>query len=182
VCVWAYVHKDAVCMLRGNIVVICVPQSTIQVVLKRKNDSFNANTMEILARGASPLPLLHSTIRTIKHHLHCFAPNLAMQWSVVCPCCLLSSCKQCCMFLMKFERVNRATNEVKQRSAGADLSSRCETCASTALRLVHCNMYRHRGKFNHTLSASQLLRGMLVAQNTNKPGTRTHTIISAPCS
>lgn len=74
------------------------------------------------------------------------------------------------MFLMEFDKINRVKNEVKQASSGGDLSSCCERCASTQLRLMHRKMYMHSGKLNRTLSASQLVDGMLVSGDAKSKG------------
>jgi len=164
-------RKDAVCVCGRNIVIIQLVQSTIQVVLKRKNDTFSSNTIEILARGAAPFPLLQYTMRTIKHHLHRFSPNLAMLWSAICPpCCMLSSCKQRCLFPMKFKKKRVGKLEMKKQASGLDLSSCCASCASTELHLVHCNMYMHRGISSRALSAAQVVGGMLVSEDANRKG------------
>jgi len=165
--------KNAICEYGRNLVFIRVAKGTIKVTLERKNDTFNANTIEILARGATPFELLCSTIRTIKHHLHRFAPNLAMLWSAVCPYCVLSSRNQCCKFPMKLCVKKIHTNsEVKKKISGLDLSRYCNKCARTELCLEHCDIYIHRGTPKRALSAHRLLHGVLISMDKPKKGKR----------
>ena len=166
-------HKGAICVLRKDIILIRTSEGTIKVVLKRESNSLNAaNTMEIICRGASPLRLMFTTIRTVIHHLHCFAPNLELLWSAVCPSCLLSSRKQHCTFPMKIEqkKMMKAKSESKKQTSGLDMSSCCERCARTELCLERYDTYMHIGAPNFALFASQLVDGMLVSDNKSKQG------------
>jgi len=159
-------HKDSTCVYFRNIILIRAGTGTIQVVFKRRNHSFQANALEILARGTSAVDLLRVTMRTILHHLHRFAPNLEMLWSAVCPCCMISSSTQHCLFPMTISRqMLDSVSEVKHKGSGDDISSRCRTCARTELCLNSSDKYVHRGIPNRALSAAQLLTGMMVSRD-----------------
>lgn len=165
-------HKGAESILGKNIVIIRVEKNMIKVALKRKSGTLKASSMEITARGPSPPRLLFSTTRTIMHHLHRFAPNLEMLWSAVCPCCMLSSRQQYCLFPMKVveKKLSAAKIESKQQTYGVDISSHCQRCARTELCLEHRNRYMHHGMPNIVLSANEILNGMLFSDDTNKKG------------
>jgi len=159
-----YEDKNAVCEYGRNLILIRVAKDTIKVTLERKNDTFNANTIEILGRGTAPFALLHRTLRSIKHHLHRFAPNLAMLWSAVCPYCMLSSSNQCCIFPMELVKKIHAKIEINKKISGLDLSRYCEKCARSELCLKQSDIYIHRGTPKRTLSARELRHGVLVSK------------------
>jgi len=157
-------HKDTTCVYFRNIILIIQKTGTIQVTLKRRNDTFQANSMEILARGSSPLRLLRDVMGTIRHHLHSFSPKLSVLWSAVCPHCMISAHKQPCKFLMHLERIPRAMN------AGVDIPSYCQTCMTHKLSLNSASKYVHRGTPDRALSARQLLHGLMVSDDPRKWG------------
>jgi len=162
-----YEYKDGTftCTQFRNVIIIRPKKKkiTIQVTLKRKNDTFNADTIEILARGSSPLPLLHDTIRTVRHHLHHFAPNLEMLWSAVCPICMISSHQPQCKFPMHVETKYRALNDndVNNKGSGVDISWRCHKCTTSEICLNRSGKYMHRATSICALTASQIRNGIV---------------------